>query len=690
MDDVQRKESDISIRSMEALRKLGEHRTSVLRDGDIYEVAAEKLVPGDIVDLSDGELVPADVRLIETEGLRVNEAALTGESASVNKSSEQINTDSSLHERTCMLYKGTSIAEGTMRGVMTATAMETELGRIAKFTTEADEKVAPLQKRLDGLGRRLALITLGIAVLVGAAGLAVGRETVLMIQTTIALGVAAIPEGLPIVATIALARGMWLMARRNALVNRLTAVETLGAPTVIFTDKTGTLTENRMQLVQAVTATDSYSLPAEEKSPEGESSRSDSADLERLLQIGALCTNAKTAEENDQAYTGDLTEVALLEAAEKHGVSRRKLLDDFPEEREVSFDSKTMKMATVHRRGKEEGSYYIAVKGAPLAVLEKCDCVWENDHCSEMDEEQRRSWQERADEMAAGGLRLLALADKESQSPDEDVYKGLRFAGLVGLEDPPREDVSKAIEQCRHAGIQVLMVTGDRPDTGASIGEQVGLADDISAMHGDELHRLDEMKETGREKVKNTKVFARVTPEQKLDLVKLYQDEGQIVAMTGDGVNDTPALKQADIGVAMGKRGTDAAKQVADMVLRDDRFATIVDAVREGRIIYANIRKSVIFMLCTNIAEVLAVTIASLLQIPIPLLPLQILYLNVLTDVFPALALGVGTGGRDVMERHPRAPDIYVLLAAGDIVVIEVYKMLRDDPGRIFGGKEHE
>lgn len=650
-----------AIRSMEALRQLGEHRTRVLRDGELQEIGAEALVPGDIIQLSDGELVPADIRIVETQGVRVNEAALTGESASVNKGIEPVDSSSSLHERASMLYKGTSIAEGTMRGVVTATGMETELGHIARLTAAAEEAATPLQQRLDGLGRRLAWITLAVAFLVGAAGLVAGRETVLMIETAIALGVAAIPEGLPIVATIALARGMWLMARQNALVNRLTAVETLGATTVIFTDKTGTLTENRMQLVQAVTTAQSYALNSNEKHLDQHPQKELAADLRRILQIGALCTNAKAAENGEDRYTGDPTEVALLEAAERYGLNRKDLLDKMPEEQEVSFDSNTMKMATTHHQKSGEYPYYVAVKGAPMAVIKHCEYIWDIDQFSEMNEQQRTEWQEQADKMAAGGLRLLALADKEMEYADGEVYNKLRFAGLVGLEDPPREEVAAAIEQCRHAGIQVLMATGDRPDTGASIGRQVGLADDMTAMHGDSLQAPERMSAEERAKVRDTTVFARVTPEQKLDLVKLYQEEGQIVAMTGDGVNDTPALKQADIGVAMGKRGTDAAKQVADMVLRDDQFSTIVEAVREGRIIYANIRKSVIFMLCTNIAEVLAVTVASLLQIPIPLKPLQILYLNVLTDVFPALALGVGTGGDDVMQRQPRAPEEAVL-----------------------------
>ncbi len=656
-----------ALRSMEALRRLGLHTTRVVRDGEEQEVAALELVPGDIVKLCDGELVPADLRLVESEGVRVNEAALTGESVPVNKTTQAVGKDSSLHERTSMLYKGTSVSEGEGLGVVTATAMDTELGRIARLTSEAEEKATPLQRRLDQLGHRLAWITIAIAAAVALAGLAVGRDTVVMIETSIALGVAAIPEGLPIVATIALARGMWLMARRNALINKLTAVETLGATSVIFTDKTGTLTENRMQLVRAVAPNKSYLVherkvgedEGDEAGGEEQAEEDDHDSLLRLLRIGALCANAKLAEDED--HSGDPTEVALLQAAAEKDMARQQLLEEMAEVREVAFDSETMMMATVHESSEEEGGYYVAVKGAPLAVLEVCDRLWRNGETAEMSEEERSSWSEKTDQLAANGLRLLALADKEMDDSEGEVYEGLRFAGLVALEDPPRLEAKKSILECQEAGIRVIMVTGDRPDTGQAIGRQVGLESEEEAMHGDELGEPDKLSDSQRRKIKKTSVFARVTPEQKLNLVKFYQDEGQIVAMTGDGVNDTPALKQADIGVAMGQKGTDAAKQVADMVLRDDKFPTIVAAVRQGRIIYANIRKSVMFMLCTNIAEVLTVATASLLQLPIPLKPLQILYLNVLTDVFPALALGVGVGGSDVMRRQPRGADESVL-----------------------------
>ena len=651
-----------AVRSMEALRRLGQPRTFVRRQGEEQEIAASELVPGDIVLLGNEDLVPADMRLLGTKGARVNEAALTGESMPVNKSPEKVDAKAPLHERSCMLYKGTSISEGEVEGVVTATGIATELGRISQLTATAQKKATPLQKRLDQLGRRLAWITLAIAVIVGGAGLIVGRDTVLMIETAIALGIAAIPEGLPIVATIALARGMWLMARHNALVNRLTAVETLGATSVILTDKTGTLTENKMAVRELVTPLESMSLAEQSGNQVDQQKNEGKSSILRLLNIGALCSNARP--DDDGGFTGDPTEVALLEAAVQLGVQLDRLAEELEEVHEIPFDSETMMMATFHQKESGQGNglpYYVAVKGAPGQVLQACDHIFTGNGSTTLSDEQHGEWRERVDDLAAKGLRLLAFADKEAADVTENAYEKLCFVGLAAMEDPPRSDVREAIEQCQAAGIRVVMVTGDRADTGTAIGEKVGLNIDGKVFHGENLGEPEDFSAKKRKRILGASVFARVTPEQKFHLIKLYQDSGQIIAMTGDGVNDAPALKQADIGIAMGQRGTDAAKQVADMVLRDDNFATIVEAVREGRIIFANIRKSVMFMLCTNIAEVLAVALASLAQLPIPLHPLQILYLNVLTDVFPALALGVGKGSSDVMKRLPREPGEAVL-----------------------------
>ncbi len=641
-----------AVRSMEALRALGQHRTRVRRDGQESEIDAEMLVPGDLILIREEQLVPADARLVSAQQLRVNEAALTGESVPVIKRPEPADRKASLAERPCMLYKGTSVVEGTGEAVVVATGMQTELGKIAEMAEQAEGQATPLQHRLDELGRRLAWVTLGIAAVVAIAGVLAGRDTVRMIETSLALGVAAIPEGLPIVATIALARGMWMMARQNALVNRLTAVETLGATRVIFTDKTGTLTENRMDLRKVVTPVATHSVHGQEDPSEIQDPL-----FHRIIEIGVLCNNASLRDSTNDASRGDPTEVALLDAGRRLNIDRDRILETMPEQHEVSFDPDTMMMATFHR---DDDGNFAAVKGSPEAVLAASTRIASGTDSDELGDSERQQWRQQAEELAREGLRLLAMADRRVERVDENPYENLRFLGLVGLLDPPRDDVREAIEECQHAGVRVVMLTGDRADTGQAIGEQLGLATGGGAVLGNELESesgsQDDSSTISNERLLQAGIFARVTPQQKLNLIKAFQDRGETVAMTGDGVNDAPALKQADIGIAMGKRGTDAARQMADMVLRDDRFSTIVHAVRHGRIIFANIRKSVVFMLCTNLAEIIAVTLASVAQAPIPLLPLQILFLNVVTDVFPALALGVGPGGKDVMKLPPRDP----------------------------------
>jgi len=440
---------------------------------------------------------------------------------------------------------------------------------------------------------------------------------------------------------------MWRMARRQAVIHHLAAVETLGSTGVIFSDKTGTLTENRMALRRVRTA--AGVREADRESP-GEAE----GPVRRALEIGALCSSASLGPDGPQ---GDPTEVALLQAASRAGIDRDELLEAWPEVRRAPFERDVMMMATFHRA---EGKVEVAVKGAPRAVLEVCDRVAREDGGEEpLDPQGRQTWSEGVRELAAAGLRVLAVADKTADDEGAPPYEGLRLVGLVGLLDPPREGVRAAIESCRSAGIRVLVVTGDQAETATAVAREVGLGDPegMGVLLGSELPEGEEEASPElRERILAATVFARVSPEQKLGLVGTFQEEGQVVAMTGDGVNDAPALKKADIGIAMGRRGTDAAREVADMVLRDDAFSSIVAAVEQGRIIFANIRKSVLFMLCTNAAEVLAVALASLAAIPLPLRPLQILYLNVLTDVFPALALAVGPGAPDAMRRPPRNP----------------------------------
>ncbi|MFW5878734.1 MAG: cation-translocating P-type ATPase, partial [Myxococcota bacterium] len=654
-----------AVRSMAALRKMGEHRTRVRREGRERDVDAPSLVPGDIALLEAGDLVPADLRLIEAERLRVNEAPLTGESVPVDKTVDPVDSAAVLAERSDMLYKGTSLATGRALGLVVATGIDTELGHIAELTEKAEATVTPLQKRLDRLGRHLAWVTIVIASLVAIVGLLVRHEEAeLVIETALALGIAAIPEGLPIVATIALARGMYMMARRNALMNRLTAVETLGATRVIFSDKTGTLTENDMELRKISTAAGDEEVQGENEEA-SENLRKEGSLARRVVELGVLCNTATLAgEDGAEKSEGDPTEIALLSGGRKVGLSRKDLLERRKEARVLEFDPAIKKMATFHEEG---GRYLVAVKGAPDAVLEICSrMVGSEGDEQELDEEGRGKWHDKANELAAEGLRLLAMAEKHADSTDADPYEDLVFVGLVGLLDPPRRGVRPAIDTCQAAGIRVEMVTGDQPETAKAIGRSVGIVGGVDdpetvVMMGKEFVDPDELDEEGRQRIYRANIFARISPEQKLNLVRIYQDAGEIVAMTGDGINDAPALKQADIGVAMGRRGTEAARQVADMVLKDDAFETIVAAVEQGRIIFNNIRKSVMFMLCTNVAEVLAVTSATMAGLTLPLRPLQILYLNVLTDVFPALALGVGPGSGVEMKQPPRDPKESVL-----------------------------
>jgi P-type Ca2+ transporter type 2C len=660
-----------AVGSMEALRAMGGDVIRVRRDGKEKEINSEHIVPGDIIYIEAGDLVPADARLIESNQVRVNESTLTGESVSVRKKTEPVSPDAVMAERSGMLYKGTTIMEGSGEGVVTAIGVQTELGRISQLARDAEKEVTPLQKRLDQMGRRLAIITIGLAFAIAAAGLAAGQDTFKMIETAIALGVAAIPEGLPIVSTIALARGMHLMALRNVLITKLPAVETLGATQVIFTDKTGTLTENRMTLRRVLSSAGDVDLEAEKDNLRPDDSDGLQTLLNRIIEVGVLCNNAviedADSDGKEPLEQGDPTETALLRAGRKFDLERPRLLKEKPEMEETSFDPGVMMMATCHRI--EQGVLF-AVKGAPNRVLEACTGLAGVNGTEEkpLSDDIRQEWQDRIENLAGEGYRVLGIAEKTTKQCDEPPYENLRFLGVIGLLDPPRSDVRRSIEDCRKAGIRVVMITGDKAATAAAIGKQTGISSDDQTplvIHGKELKDPDEMSPNERRHVMEARIFARVSPEQKLHLVKLMQEQGMVTAMTGDGVNDAPALKKADIGIAMGRRGTDAAREVADMVIKDDAFSSIAEAVRQGRIIFDNIRKSVMFMLCTNVAEVMAVGVAAVsggfFGLPLPLLPLQILYLNVITDVFPALALGMSRGSPDVMNRRPRSREEAVL-----------------------------
>jgi len=638
-------------RSIEALRALGTRSARVRREGHTRLIPADQLVPGDIMLVEGGDSISADLRLVETSNLGADESTLTGESTAVDKTIAPVAGDARLAERTSMLFKGTSVSRGSGIGVVTGTGLASELGRISQLVEEAEPESSPLEKRLTRLSGQLVWAVVALTVLIAGVGLTSGKDAFLMVEAAIALAVAAIPEGLPIVATLALARGMWRMARQNALIERLSAVETLGATTVILTDKTGTLTENRMTVRR-------FWVPTGEVELESAGDRialGDDTQLARLIEAAVLCNDA-ALERLEEEGSGDPMEIALLRAGLMAGLERPALLEQNPIAQKHAFDTASKMMATVHRRGDR---FLFAVKGAPEAVLHAAERVVSDDGEAALDHATRAEWLERVAHLGHHGLRVLACASKTEPRPDAPAYAGLTFLGLIGLEDPAREDVPQAIQDCQQAGIRVVMVTGDHAVTARSIGRAVGLGE--SAAHVVEGRQLGELTSARDQELFNVGIFARVSPAEKLDLVRAYQAAGDIVAMTGDGVNDAPALRQADIGVAMGLRGTDVAREAAAMILLDDAFPTIVRAIREGRVIFGNIRRFVAYLLSCNLSEVLVVGLAILSTLPLPILPLQILYLNLVTDVFPAFALAMGEGEPGVLRRPPRNPQEAIL-----------------------------
>ena len=662
-------------KAMAALKKLAAPSATALRDGQTTSVPAEELVPGDMVILEAGNVVPADIRLTETFQIRNDEAALTGESVPVEKDSVALEeADLSIGDRKNMAYKGTLVTYGRGRGLVTDTGMETELGKISDLVQTAEDETTPLEKRLDMLARKLLWVTLGLIVIIALTGTFIGGQEIKhVIEMAIALAVAAIPEGLPIVATLALARGMLRMAKRNALVNELAAVETLGGVSVICTDKTGTLTENKMTVTELVFSdqrvkigpinnqgTADFSIDGQVINA-GENNRT-----QKLLEVGVLCNNASLnkSDGNEIKGIGDPLEVAFLVAAQKAGIDYEKVNLDYPEQTEDAFDSDTKKMATFN---KKESGYWVAVKGAMEVILADSTTLMTADGSEPMTEPWRQYWQEKNLQLAEKGYRVLAFAMKHADTTDADPYDGLEFIGLGVMEDPARQDVKEAIEQCRSAGIRTVMITGDHPKTAASIAASIRLSGDEfqDAIIGKDIIVAEDMSPEDEERYRNASVFARVSPKQKLDLIAVHQNAGAVVAMTGDGVNDAPALKKADIGIAMGRRGTQVAQEAADMVLKDDAFSTIIVAVEQGRIIFENIRKFVVYLLSCNLSEVMVVFAASLVSAPLPLLPLQILFLNLVTDVFPALALGAGKGSSGIMKQKPRSSDEPILPVEG-------------------------
>ncbi|CAH2030992.1 cation-translocating P-type ATPase [Trichlorobacter ammonificans] len=644
-------------RAIAALRRLAVPLVRVRRDAAVLDIPASELVPGDIVLLEAGSTVPADCRLLEAHGLRVQESLLTGESEAVEKQTDPLVERSlPLGDRRNLLYMGTQVVAGRAVAVVTATGMSTELGRIATLLQQVGQEWTPLQKRLDRLGKVLAVVSVVIAALIFVIGLLRGEGVREMLLMAVSVAVAAIPEGLPAVVTITLALGAQRMLRRHALIRRLPAVETLGSVTVICSDKTGTLTENRM----TVSRLETFTGPCD----------TDRDGTERLLlAVGALCNDAVlTVEEGREQVLGDPTEGALVVAAAERGLFREELACSLPRIAEIPFDSVTKRMITVHRiAGTVDGLRFpeplppegklLAAKGALDALFALCDRLLVGETLEPLDEHQRAVLQQAADRFAADGQRVLALAARVLGPGEDDRLESLDHGfvclGLAALADPPRSEAREAVLRCRSAGIRPVMITGDHPLTALAIARRVGIDHSAGALTGPELDSLSDAAFDAA--VGSVSVYARVAPEHKLRIVASLQHQGAVVAMTGDGVNDAPALKRADVGVAMGRVGTDVAREASDMVLLDDNFATIVAAVEEGRTIYDNIRKFVVFSVAGNTGKILAVLLLPFLGLPMPLTPLQLLWLNLLTDGLLGLGMGVERPEPDVMRRPPIA-----------------------------------
>jgi Ca2+-transporting ATPase len=692
-------------RAMQALKSMASPTAVVMRDGTPYSIPASELVPGDLVMLEAGRIVPADMRLTEAAQLKVEEAALTGESVSVDKFTDALQDASlPLGDRRNMVYKGTTVSYGRGTGMVVSTGMETELGKIASLLQDEGEVKTPLQKRLTTFGQKLGMAVIAICAIVFVTGILRGEQTVLMFLTAVSLAVAAIPEALPAVVTISLALGAKKMVKQNSLVRKLPAVETLGSVTYICSDKTGTLTLNKMTVEEVYV--DGKILGIRDQGLGISRENHPPIPNPQSLLFTALALSNDAALDKEERLIGDPTETALFDFALNSGFNKQELEKEFPRVAEIPFDSERKCMTTFHKI-QDTGcriqdvinrascimnntSFISFTKGAIEVLIDKADNILTSGGLKAVDKDELHRVSER---MAADGLRVLCIAMRKWDSLPEEMShdkteRGLTILGLTGMMDPPREEAKDAVGICKAAGIKPVMITGDHPITARTIAKRLGILDDDSKaiITGRELEKLS--LEEFEERVEHIRVYARVAPEQKIKIVKALQDKGEFVAMTGDGVNDAPALKRADIGIAMGITGTDVAKEASHMILLDDNFATIVKAVKEGRKIYDNIRKVIKYLLTTNSGEIWTLFLAPLVGLPIPLLPIHILWINLMTDGLPALALTVEPEEGVVMKRPPRHPKesifayglgihaIWVgLLMAGAVIFIQSWSI---------------
>ena len=620
-------------KSIESLKKMTPQKAKVVRDGKSKEVNAEDLVPGDIIVLEAGNFVPADCRILENYQLKVEESSLTGETVATDKDSDFIaKKDSPLGDRKNMAFMASTTVNGHGKAVVTEIGMKTEVGKIANMMIENEAPETPIQKKLGQVGKVLGVACLVICIVIFLIGIVKKIEPIEMFMTSVGLAVAAIPEGLPAIVTIMLSIGVTKMAKKNSIIRKLPAVETLGSSTVICSDKTGTLTQNKMKVVEIYSANSSNNI----------------------VELASLCTDCEVNVQSNgkQEVVGEATEKAIVEKLIDMGKSKQELELIMPRVNEIPFDSTRKMMTTIH---KLNNKYRIITKGAPDVLLKYCvrdtisNDVMSDRHIKEILNQNAK--------MANKALRVIAVAYKDvvslpSKISSENIEKDLNFVGLLGMIDPPREGVKEAVKTCRRAGIKTVMITGDHLDTARAIARDLSIMGSYDkAITGQELEKMSD--EVLRKEIKNYSVFARVSPEHKVRIVKAWQKTGAVVAMTGDGVNDSPALKNADIGIAMGKNGTDVAKNAADMILTDDNFVTIVEAVKQGRNIYDNIRKAVHFLIATNIGEIVTIFMGLVLGLKSPLLAIQLLWINLVTDSLPAIALGLEPPEKDIMDRKP-------------------------------------
>lgn len=654
-------------KSLEALKELSAPQVHVMRNKKWVKVPAKEVVVGDLMKFASGDRIGADVRLIDVKSLEIEESALTGESVPVQKKSTALLSENpGIGDMENMAFMGTMVTRGSGIGVVVATGMKTQMGQIADLLQKAETAVTPLQRRLEQLGKILITVAILLTILVVLVGVMQGHDVYTMFLAGVSLAVAAIPEGLPAIVTVALSLGVQRMIKKKAIVRKLPAVETLGCASVICSDKTGTLTQNKMTVTHLWSGGATWTIDGVGYEPRGSFYYEDTEidphiekSLQQLLMFGMLCNHADISEKKgNYVLDGDPTEGALLVAAMKGGYTRKGLLEDFEIINEFPFDS-TRKMMSVVVKDRK-GRKFIVTKGAPDVLLGRCNTILWDNRQQTLSKDLKGKVQHSIDDLAGQALRTIAvgyrpLSDHSVIYDEREAEKDLMFIGLQGMIDPPRPEVKDAVKECREAGIKTIMITGDHLITAKAIAAQLGiLTKNSKVLDGETLSNMtvDELQEI----VDDVSVFARVSPEHKLKIVKSLQNNGHIVAMTGDGVNDAPAIKAADIGVAMGITGTDVAKEASSLILLDDNFATIKAAIKEGRNIYENIRKFIRYLLASNVGEILVMLFAMLMALPLPLVPIQILWVNLVTDGLPAMALGLDQPEDDVMKRNPRSP----------------------------------